>query len=155
MSELHADVLEIVKLRPSAQLPLRAYNESAAFDLSADLIDSKGREATASIAPGTTKLIPTGLAIRPPPGHVILICSRSGYAVEGVFVANAPGIVDPNYTGEIKVILINGGYRPFFVKHGERVGQALLVPFSAPAIREVKSLPETERGANGFGSSGR
>lgn len=155
MNELTSDFLEVRRLSESAQLPFRAYNESAAYDLSANLLRDGNRSSTASIAPGTCKMIPTGLALRPPPGHCILVCSRSGFAKDGVFVANAPGIVDPNYTGEIMVILYNGGLKPFYARHGDRIAQALIVPFCSAQIKEVGDFPKTDRGDKGFGSSGR
>jgi dUTP pyrophosphatase len=71
-----------------------------------------------------------------------------------VFVANAPGIVDPDYTGEIRIILFNGGIEPFFIKHGDRIAQLLVVPFAAPSVVEIEGLPETPRGERGFGSTG-
>lgn len=148
------NVLEFIRLSPTAILPIRAYQESAAFDLSANLIRSDGRHSTASLGPGTTSLVPTGLAFRPPHGYCALICSRSGMATQGVFVANAPGVVDPDYTGEIKVILINGGLSPQYIKHGDRIAQMMIIPFIAPELREVLSFPETIRGEKGFGSTG-
>lgn len=92
--------------------------------------------------------------MRPPPGHCIMICSRSGLATQSVFVANAPGIVDPDYIGEIKVILHNGGFMPHYIKHGDRIAQALIVPFARVRVALVDELPESERGARGFGSTG-
>jgi dUTP pyrophosphatase len=146
--------LEVLFLSNAASTPFRAYDDSAAFDLSACLLNDAGRSFTATIAPHTTKLIGTGLALRPPDGHLILICSRSGFATQGVFVANAPGVVDPGYTGEIKVILYNGGLEPFFVKHCDRIAQALVVPFATLGLREVTAFPPSSRGDKGFGSSG-
>lgn len=146
--------LEVMFLSNAASVPFRAYADSAAFDLSACLLNDAGRPFTATIAPNSTKLIGTGLALRPPAGHLVLICSRSGFASQGVFVANAPGVVDPDYTGEIKVILYNGSLEPFFVKHCDRIAQALVVPFAAVELHEVTALPATLRGEKGFGSTG-
>lgn len=146
--------LEVLRLHENVPLPVRAYGESAAFDLSAYLMGAAGRERTATVGPGITQAIPTGICLRPPRGYCVLVCSRSGFAGDGVFVANAPGVVDPDYTGEIKVLLINAGLKPFYVKHGMRIAQAMVVPFLAPPIKEVKSFPPTERGAQGFGSTG-
>jgi len=146
--------LSILRLRSEAALPLRAYGESAAFDLSAFLLNETGRSLTATLAPRTTKVIGTGLAMLPPAGHLILICSRSGLAARSIFVANAPGVVDPDYTGEIKVALFNGGLEPYYVKHEDRIAQALVVPFAKVDFAEIERLPETERGDRGFGSTG-
>lgn len=147
--------LSIVRLSPDAQFPTRAYKESAALDLSAHLLSSPGGHTfTLTIQPNSVKLIGTGLAMRPAPNHLILICSRSGLATRGVFVANAPGVVDPDYTGEIKVALFNGGMEPHYVKHQDRIAQALIVPFIVGDIEELSEFPPTARGERGFGSSG-
>ena len=145
--------LLVKRLHEKAIMPTRAYDESAAFDLSAVCLTGSGHPITIIIPPSNVRLIGTGLAMRPPSGHLILICSRSGLASVGVFVANAPGVVDPDYTGEIKVALYNGSNVPHYVKHEDRIAQALLVPYLAPAIEVVTQLPETERGEKGFGSS--
>lgn len=146
--------LEVVRLFPDAQLPHLAYDESAAYDLSAYMLTESGRPNNTVLAPRSTRLVSTGLALRPPPGHLVLICSRSGMAKRSIFVANAPGVVDPTYTGEIKILLYNGGHTSEYVRHGDRVAQALVVPFAAVKLKEVNELPPTLRGAKGFGSSG-
>lgn len=146
--------LEFVRLTPDASPPERAYGESAAWDLYCYYRGEGGRFHTHTIAPGSTRVIGTGLALRPPSGSVILICSRSGFATRGVFVANAPGVVDPDYIGEIKVILFNGGMEPHYVRHGDRIAQALIVPLTVCKLIERPALPPTERGERGFGSTG-
>lgn len=146
--------LYIAKLTPGANLPTRAYPESAAFDLCAYLTSHKGHSFTLTIPPNSVKLISTGLAMRPAPGHVILVCSRSGLGARGVFVANAPGVVDPDYTGEIKVELFNGSTEPHYVKHGDRVAQVLVVPYLSGGVAEVTAFTPTARGERGFGSTG-
>ncbi len=113
--------LSFLRLHPEAQPPLRVYGESAAWDLHAFLLSGAGHSINATVAPRSTKLIRTGLAMRPPQGSVILICSRSGLAQRSVFVTNAPGVVDPDYTGEILVLLHNNGLEPHYVKHGDRI----------------------------------
>lgn len=146
--------LEYVKLHPEAQVPFRAYNESAGYDLSACLLTETGRPNNLIIPPRMTRAISTGLALRPPPGHLILICSRSGMAQKSIFVSNSPGVVDPDYTGEIKVLLFNGGLESFYVKHEDRIAQALVIPFAKLPLVERVGLSATERGDRGFGSSG-
>lgn len=147
--------LSIVRLHPRAAFPILAYDESAAFDLSAVCMTADSpRSFTYTIAPNSVKLVGTGLAMQPPSGHLILVCSRSGLAARGIFVANAPGVVDPSYTGEIKVALFNGSLEPFYVKHGDRIAQALIVPFASPTLAVVEKLPASLRGERGFGSSG-
>jgi dUTP pyrophosphatase len=148
------DILFIKKLRDDAALPIRAYDASAAYDLVAYLKNEGGQTFILTIPPNTTKLIRTGLAMRPTSGNLILVCSRSGLATRGIFVANAPGVVDPDYTGEIKVILFNGGMEPHYVRHGDRIAQALIVPYTTGGIVEVSAFGETARGERGFGSSG-
>lgn len=146
--------LTYVKLKPEAEVPFLAYNESAAYDLSAHLISDNGRSNNAIVSPRLTRKIGTGLALIPPPGHLILICSRSGMAKGSVFVTNSPGVVDPTFTGEIEILLYNGGVQSFHVKHGDRIAQALVVPFARVSLFEATSLPNTARGAQGFGSTG-
>jgi len=148
-------VLEFIRLSPDALVPFRAYGASAAYDISANLIGSDRRPRTASIGSGITQTIPTGLAVRPPHGCVVLVCSRSGFATQGVFVANAPGVLDPDYTGEIGVILTNAGLKPFYIKHGERIAQLLVIPYLACDLQEVTQFPSSGRGDRGFGSTGR
>lgn len=147
-------MLQIQQLRPEAALPTRAYPGSAAYDLTAYLKSDTGHPVTFVLPPHATRIIGTGLALRPPSGTLILICSRSGLASKGVFVANAPGVVDPDYTGEIKVALFNGSSDPHYIKHGDRIAQALVVSYHSPDIEVISTLPSTTRGDKGFGSSG-
>lgn len=146
--------LQFLRLDARVTPPTRAYMESAAYDLSAFLYSSDGRARTRTLAPRTTLAVPTGLVLKPPPGHLILVCSRSGLALKSIFVANAPGVIDPDYTGEICVLLFNGGNEPHYIKSGDRIAQALIVPFLTIPLEEVQSFPETERGDRGFGSTG-
>lgn len=140
--------LEISLLKDSAILPTRATPDAAGLDLYA--------AETATLDPGRRCLIGTGIAIALAPWHVGLVCPRSGMALrEGVTVHNAPGIVDPDYRGEVGVILINQGDEPYRVQAGARIAQLVIVPFASPRIVEVDALPATQRGAGGFGSSGR
>lgn len=145
--------LHFKRLHPEAALPFLAYDESAAYDLSACLISDTGRPNNLVISPRATRAVPTGLVLLPPAGHLVLICSRSGMASKSIFVANGPGVVDPTYTGEIKILLYNGGFESFYVRHGDRIAQALVVPFATVPIKEIDILPATKRGEKGFGSS--
>ena len=140
--------LEVVRFHQKAIFPIRAYSKSAAYDLSACL------SGTMTLGPQTTKSVPTGIGLRAPANHCILICSRSGMATNSVFVANGPGVVDPDYTGEIRVLLYNGGLEPHYIKSGDRVAQALVIPFASLQLLEIARMPDTERGTKGFGSSG-
>lgn len=146
--------LTIMRLVSNAEVPTRAYPESAAFDISAHLQTPGGHKSVLTIPPNAVKLIGTGLAMRPAPGYVVLVCSRSGLATRGLFVANAPGVVDPDYIGEIKVALYNGGSEAHYVKHNDRIAQVLVVPFHNGTIVEVDAFETTARGDKGFGSTG-
>lgn len=147
-------MLNVMRLTAEAKLPVRAYPDSAAYDLFAHLLTPGGHSFILTLPPNSVKLIGTGIALRPPPGHLVLVCSRSGYATNGIFVANAPGVVDPDYTGEIKVILYNGSMEPFYVRHGDRIAQALVTQFNHCELQEVNEFPPTLRGDKGFGSTG-
>lgn len=144
----------LIVLAEGAMMPVRAYDESIGLDIHAFLLSERGMASKSLIPPNTTRLIPTGVHVRPPPGHAVLVCSRSGLAKESIFVANAPGVVDPDYTGEIFVALYNGSHISWYVHHQMRIAQLLLVPIPTFRLQKVKSLPETERGQKGFGSTG-
>jgi dUTP pyrophosphatase len=107
------------------------------------------------IPPGGRALVPTGFAIALPPGHEGQVRPRSGLAVKhGVTVLNAPGTIDADYRGEMKVALINHGDAPFAVTRGMRIAQLVVAPVTAVALVEVAELDATERGDGGFGSTG-
>ncbi|HVO16336.1 MAG TPA: dUTP diphosphatase [Alphaproteobacteria bacterium] len=123
--------------------------------------DSAGMDLTAAVAhdlviqPGGQALVPTGLAIALPAGFEAQVRPRSGLALKwGVTVLNAPGTIDADYRGEIAVILINHGPEPFAVRRGDRIAQMIVAPVTRVAWREVATLPESGRGAGGFGSTG-
>ncbi len=117
--------------------------------------DLKAAESV-SMAPGTRALIKTGLRLAIPPGYVGMVCSRSGLALKhGVFVLNAPGIVDPGYRGDVGVLLYNGGDRWFDINPGDRIAQLLFAKVEHPAMMfGLIDVAETERGAGGFGHTG-
>lgn len=146
--------LTVVKLHTNVAMPSQAYPESAGFDISAHQVSANGHPVVRVIPPNCVCLISTGLAIRPMTGHVLLVCSRSGLAAKGIFVANAPGIVDPDYTGEIKVELFNGSQEPHYVKHNDRIAQLLVVPYLSGGVTEVAAFTPTARSERGFGSTG-
>jgi dUTP pyrophosphatase len=130
-------------------LPDYATAGSAGCDLLAAL------DAPLPLAPGARALIPTGIAIALPPGYEAQIRPRSGLALRhGVTVLNAPGTVDSDYRGEIGVVLINLGDAAVTLTRGMRIAQLVLAPVARLAWTEVATLPETARGAGGFGSSG-
>ena len=135
-------------LSDSARVPQRAYENDAAFDLYA--------AEAAVIEPQERAVVGTGIALGLPPGLAALTLPRSGLAARhGISIVNAPGLIDPGYRGEVRVILLNtDARRPFTVAPGDRIAQLLLVPLEAVTLVETVELDGTQRGAQGFGSSG-
>lgn len=122
------------------------------MDLAACLPDGEA----VTLPPGGIAVIPTGLAMSIPDGFEGQIRPRSGLAVKfGVTVVNAPGTIDADYRGELKIGLINLGERDFTIEHGARIAQLIVAPIARASIEEVDCLDDTERGAGGFGSTGR
>lgn len=141
--------LRIHRLRPDAAIPAYQSEQAAGLDLAA-CVDESMR-----IDPGTVAIVPTGLAIAIPPGHEGQVRPRSGLATRhAVTVVNAPGTIDSDYRGELKVALINLGYEPFEVRSGDRVAQLVVAPIARVVVEAVESLDETARGEGGFGSTG-
>lgn len=135
------------KLAPEAQLPTRAHDTDAGFDLYA--------AAEVTISVGGNALIPTGIAVKLPAGTVGLIHPRSGLAAKHrVTVLNAPGTVDEGYTGQILVNLINHGSQPYTVRPNDRIAQLVVQEYLAPEIIEVDELEATDRSDKGHGSTG-
>jgi len=107
------------------------------------------------LQPGMRALVPTGIAIALPEGYEAQIRPRSGLALKhGIALVNAPGTIDPDYRGEIGVIVINHGSVPFTIKNGERIAQMVFTPFSRALLEEVDELGVTARGNGGFGHTG-
>ena len=118
-------------------------------------VDLYARE-NVQLEPEAWTMVPTGIAIAIPDGYAGLVVPRSGLAARlGVGVVNGPGLVDAGYRGEIKVILINHGSEPLELQRGERVAQLVVVPVVKQVFVEVEVLPESVRGVDGFGSTGR
>ncbi|OAN43006.1 deoxyuridine 5'-triphosphate nucleotidohydrolase [Paramagnetospirillum marisnigri] len=139
------------RLDHAADLPVPAYEtaHAAGMDLMACI------PADMEIAPGERVLVPTGFAIALPDGFEAQVRPRSGLAAKhGVTVLNAPGTIDADYRGEIGVILINHGSVGFMVSRGMRVAQLVVAPVSRVEWDLAEALPETARGAGGFGSTG-
>jgi dUTP pyrophosphatase len=133
-----------------AVLPGYATSSSSGVDLRAHV------DQPVLLRPLERALIPTGIAVSIPDGYEGEVRPRSGLAINaGVTVLNAPGTIDADYRGEIKVILINLGDAPFEVKKGDRIAQVIFKRTVRVRWEEVDRLPETERGAGGFGSTGR
>lgn len=143
--------LKIKKLDPRAQLPVRGTAGSAGLDLRA-LLDQP-----VTVPAGGRISVPTGIAIGlPSPETVGLVFSRSGLAVKhGLCLSNGVGVIDSDYTGEIKVGMVNLSDTPYELQPGERIAQLVVMPVHLPELTEVEDLEETQRGAGGFGSTGR
>ena len=141
--------LEVRRLRPDARLPRRAHPGDAGLDLVA--------VEALELPPGGRAPVATGLAVAVPPGHAGLVLPRSGLARRaGVTVANAPGLIDPGYRGEVVVVLVNLGDATHRVDPGDRIAQLVVVPLASPDLIEVDALPPGDgRDDGGFGSTGR
>jgi dUTP pyrophosphatase len=137
--------VKIKKLRPDAKIPTYGSEEAACFDFYA-----VEREI---IGPGSTRLLPTGLAFELPKDHVMLIFLRSSLSKCG-YVSNV-GVVDSDYRGEVFVAVTNASPGHKFVDPGERLGQAMVVPRPVVEFEEVEELSETARGTGGYGSTGK
>ena len=143
--------MRVLITRLDPELPLPSYAKPG--DAGADLYSRIDLE----LAPGERAMVPTGIAIALEPGYVALVHPRSGRATkEGLGMVNAPGIVDAGYRGELQVILINHDSKnPISIKRGERIAQLVIQPVIRAELIEVESLPGTNRGAGGFGSTGK
>ncbi|MCU0985704.1 MAG: dUTP diphosphatase [Acetobacteraceae bacterium] len=141
----------ITRLPHGVDLPLPSYATEHAAGM--DLLAAVTTPVT--LAPGARALIPTGIAIALPPGLEAQVRARSGLALRhGIAVLNAPGTIDADYRGEVGVILINHGEAPFTVERGMRVAQLVIARHETVSWEEVATLPESGRGAGGFGSTG-
>ncbi len=139
--------LKICKINENAIIPSYAHDKDSGLDLCSC--------ENNIILNNDAKLISTGIIIQLPPNTEAQIRPRSGLALNNnITVLNAPGTIDEGYRGEIKVLLINHGERPFEVKIGDRIAQMVIVPVLRPDIEEVEELDKTSRGENGFGSTG-
>jgi dUTP pyrophosphatase len=144
-------IVKIKRIRDDSFNPLPSYMtvHSAGMDLYADLQESL------VVFPGERKLVPTGIAIELVDGIEAQIRPRSGLALNhGVTLVNSPGTIDPDYRGEICVIVINHGDEPFTIKNGERIAQMVFSRFVRADLQEVSALDTTRRGEGGFGHTG-
>jgi dUTP diphosphatase len=140
--------IPVTRLRDDAVVPSRAYRGDAGLDL----VACERHE----IGPGQRAMIGTGIAVAIPEGHAGLVTPRSGLAADnGITIVNTPGLVDSGYRGELRVILHNTDRRErFVVEPGMRIAQLVVVAVPRAELREMATLPESDRGAGGFGSSG-
>ena len=145
-----SDIVKVIKLHPRAKLPTYGSVEAAGADLYACL------DAPVTVEAGDTVWIPTGLALEVPRGCAGLIYARSGMAVKrNLAPANKVGVIDSDYRGEIKVVLLNHGKTAQTIEPGERVAQFVITPVLTPAYQLVDELTDTDRGFGGFGSTGK
>ncbi len=148
---LHNRVAISVKRLHGFDLPLPRYmtEDSAGMDICAAV------EGDIALHPGERILIPTGFAVALPPGYEAQIRPRSGLAVEaGVTLLNAPGTIDADYRGEVRVLIINHGTEAFVVKRGDRIAQMVIQPVSRAVWEVCDDLDRTRRGEGGFGHTG-
>ena len=146
--------IEIRQLPHGEGLALPAYQSAHAAGL--DLLAAVPDGSPLILAPGAYALVPTGLIIALPPGYEAQVRPRSGLAAKhGVTVLNSPGTIDADYRGEIGVLLINHGAKPFPIQRGERIAQMVIASVARAELVSAASLSATERGEGGFGSTGR
>ena len=137
-------------LKPSVQLPSYKTNGASGMDLMAFI------EKPISLKPGKSCLVPTGLSVAFPEEYEIQIRPRSGLAAKNnISVLNTPGTIDSDYRGEIKVILFNHGNKSFKINNNDRIAQMILTPVIKMDLEETNELPDSIRGAGGFGSTGK
>lgn len=142
----------LVRRLPHAEgLPLPRYLSAGAAG--ADVVAAV--DAPLTLGPGERAAVPTGLVLAIPEGYEVQVRPRSGLALRwGVTLPNAPGTIDSDYRGELKVLLGNLGNEPFVVRRGDRIAQLVVAPVVQAEFVEVADLPPSERGAGGFGSTG-
>jgi dUTP pyrophosphatase len=141
--------IKIQRIHPAAVLPVYAHGpaEDAGMDLCA--------VEDATLEPGVPRLVPTGLTIEIPSGYEAQVRPRSGLALKhSITMPNAPGTIDPGYRGELRVILLNLGREPYAIHAGDRIAQMIVARYE-PVEWAEGDLADSERGAGGFGSSGR
>jgi len=135
----------VKKINPEARLPRRVRQGDAGFDLFS--------VEDVTLLPGKRVLVGTGIAVAIPSGWVGLIKDRSGLAAKQGLHCLA-GVIDENYRGEVKVVLYNAGTEPVTLPAGSRIAQLVIVPYYVGPVKEVAELPPSNRGEEGFGSSG-
>jgi len=133
---------------PDLPLPSRATEHAAGYDI-------RSAEDAVTLQPGEIRLVRTGLVMELPEGVECQVRPRSGLALKhGVTLPNSPGTIDPDYRGELRVIMQNLGPEPVTLERGERIAQLVFARFEAPEMAETSELSSTERGDGGFGSTG-
>ena len=142
--------IHVKRLHPNAVLPTYGSSEAAGADLYACL------DEAVVIQPGEVFWVPTGIALEVPKGCAGLIYARSSMGVKrGLAPANKVGVIDSDYRGEIRVVLLNHSKEPQTIAPGERIAQFVITPVLTPQYEEVEALSDTDRGTGGFGSTGK
>ena len=137
--------LKVKRIQEDARLPSYGHPGDAGLDLFSAV--------STSIAPGSVQAVPTGIKVAIPPEHVGLIWDKSGISLSGVH--RLAGVVDAGYRGEVKVVMVNLGREPFAIDSGMKIAQMLIQPVVQVSVIESDDLDDTDRGENGFGSTGR
>jgi dUTP pyrophosphatase len=143
--------IAIERLANARDLPLPAYatEGAAGFDVAAAV------DGQVVVAPGDRLLVPTGIRMALPPGYEGQVRPRSGLALRhGLTILNSPGTIDSDYRGEVGVILVNLGAEPVTIRRGDRIAQIVIARHEVASWREEANLPDSRRGAGGFGSTG-
>jgi dUTP pyrophosphatase len=151
--KLAEPIVGVLRVRPDVDggLPLPSYMTAGAAGM--DVVAAIDEDVV--LAPGARAAVPTGLAFALPPGFEMQVRARSGLALRhGVTVANAPGTVDSDYRGEVKVLLVNLGAESYTVQRGDRVAQLVVAPVVQASLRVELALESTSRADGGFGSTG-
>lgn len=143
-------VVKVLRVRETSKIPEYKHEGDGACDLCADFPEEKW-----ILTPMTTMLIPTGIRIEMPKGYCALVLPRSGLSLKTpIRIANAPGLIDNEFIGEIQLIIDNIGTGTATIKRGDRLAQLMFIKTEQARFQEVQSLSETIRGENGFGSTG-
>jgi dUTP pyrophosphatase len=145
--------IPVRRLDHGRDLPLPSYQTKDSAGM--DLLAACGEDEKIIVNPGTRVLVATGLSLQIPHGYEGQVRPRSGLAVKfGITVLNAPGTIDADYRGEVKVALVNLGSEPFEITRGMRIAQLVIAPVSRAILEETEALDDTARGTGGFGSTG-
>lgn len=154
VTQVNQPVLQVVVMEHGLGLPLPSYESVGASGM--DLRAAVAEDEVIVLLPGQRRVIPTGLAVAIPVGFEVQIRGRSGLAAKnGIGMVNGVGTIDSDYRGEIGVIMINHGQEAFSIRRGDRVAQMVVAPVVQARWAQVETLDETERGAGGYGSTGK
>lgn len=144
--------LRVRRLDPRATLPAYQTDGAAGLDIAACL---ETDQSTVTLEPGARSAVPTGIAVAIPPGFEGQVRARSGLSTKhGIGLPNAPGTIDSDYRGELRIALINWSAEPYTIRHGDRIAQLVIAPVSHAIVEETDTLDDTARGEGGFGSTG-